>query len=131
MSRRFERVRPTWPRVAVLIGLFVLALLVARSCQQSQIRITEGQAIAIAKRQIDFQPRTTQIRLLRQGLNRKPFWFVSFSNPIGSPTDPEGFTRLAIVKIDGNTGKVEDVNNQVGPGVAKPKKQAAERKAQP
>jgi hypothetical protein len=117
--------------VAVIVALLVAAYFVSRGCQQSQVRITEGQAIAIAKRQVDFQPRTTQIRLLRQGLNRKPFWFVSLSNPIGSPTQPEGLTRLAIVQIDANTGKVEDVNNQVGPGAAKPKKQAAERKAQP
>jgi hypothetical protein len=116
--------------VGVVGGLILIAFFASRSCQQSQIRITEGQAIAIAKRQVDFEPRSTQIRLLRQGLNRKPFWFVSLSNPIGSPTDPEGFTRLAIVKIDANTGKVEDVNQSAANG-AKPDDRAAERKANP
>jgi hypothetical protein len=105
----------------------VLAVFVARSCQQAQIRITKEQAIAIADRQVDFKPGSTQIRLLRQGLNRKPFWFVSLSDPIGSAVRPQGFTRLAVVQIDANTGKVEDVNDQsaVPPNKAKQKGQTA------
>ena len=109
---RSGRVRPTWGRILVLIALVVLAAVVARSCQQSQIRISKEQAIAIADRQIDFNPGSTQIRMLRQGLNRKPFWFVSLSDPIGSVVDPQGFTRLVVVEIDANTGKVENVDNQ-------------------
>jgi hypothetical protein len=109
---RSGRVRPTWGRILVLIALVVLAAFVARSCQQSQIRISKEQAIAIADRQIDFNPGSTQIRMLRQGLNRKPFWFVSLSDPIGSVVDPQGFTRLVVVEIDANTGKVENVDNQ-------------------
>ena len=95
-----------------MIALVVLAAFVARSCQQSQIRSSKEQAIAIADRQIDFNPGSTQIRMLRQGLNRKPFWFVSLSDPIGSVVDPQGFTRLVVVEIDANTGKVENVDNQ-------------------
>ena len=109
---RSGRVRPTWGRILVLIALLVLAGVVARSCQQAQIRITKDQAIAIADRQVDFSPGSTQIRMLRQGLNRKPFWFVSLSDPIGSATDPQGFTRLVVVEIDANTGKVEDVHDE-------------------
>jgi hypothetical protein len=99
----------------------VLAAFVARSCQQSQIRISKEQAIAIADRQVDFKPGSTQIRMLRQGLNRKPIWFVSLSDPIGSALDPQGFTRLVVVEIDANTGKVEDVNNE-GVGASNPPK---------
>ena len=109
---RSGRVRPTWGRILVLIALVVLAAFAARSCQQSQIRISMEQAIAIADRQVDFKPGSTQIRMLRQGLNRKPFWFVSLSDPIGSVVDPQGFTRLVVVEIDANTGKVENVDNQ-------------------
>jgi hypothetical protein len=110
--RRRERYRPTWSRVAVVIALFVLAILVSRSCQQAQVRISKDEAIAIAERQVGFEARSTQIRLLRQGLNRKPFWFVSLSDPIGSATNPEGFTRIVVVEVDANTGKVEDVNKE-------------------
>ena len=121
MQGRSGRVRPTWGRILVLIGLVVLAAIAARSCQQSQIRISKEQAIAIADRQVDFKPGSTQIRMLRQGLNRKPFWFVSLSDPIGSAVNPQGFTRLVVVQIDANTGKVEDVSNQ-GAGSSSPPK---------
>jgi hypothetical protein len=123
-----ERIRPTWPRVAVLLALFVLAIFVARSCQQSQIRVSKDEAIAIAKRQVGFEPRSTQIRLLRQGLNRKPFWFVSLSDPIGSATNPEGFRRLVVVEIDANTGTVENVNKE-GAGPPSPAKGKKTRQA--
>ena len=116
MQGRSGRVRPTWGRILVLIALVVLAAVVARSCQQSQIRVTKEQAIAIADRQIDFKPESTQIRLLRQGLNRKPFWFVSLSDPIGSATHPRGFTRIVIVEIDANSGSVEDVKRECESG---------------
>jgi hypothetical protein len=119
--RRRERYRPTWSRVAVVIALFVLAILVSRSCQQAQVRISKDEAIAIAERQVGFEARSTQIRLLRQGLNRKPFWFVSLSDPIGSATNPEGFTRIVVVEEDANTGKVEDVNKE-GAGPPSPSK---------
>jgi Peptidase propeptide and YPEB domain len=119
--RRRERYRPTWSRVAVVIALFVLAILVSRSCKQAQVRISKDEAIAIAERQVGFEARSTQIRLLRQGLNRKPFWFVSLSDPIGSATNPEGFTRIVVVEVDANTGKVEDVNKE-GAGPPSPSK---------
>jgi hypothetical protein len=109
----------------------VLAAIVARSCQQSQIRITKEQAIAIADRQIDFKPGSTQIRLLRQGLNRKPFWFVSLSDPIGSAIDPRGFTRLVIVEIDANTGSVENVNNRSASPPSPAKRKSQEAKTPP
>jgi Peptidase propeptide and YPEB domain len=99
--------RPTWPRLAVIGALLVLAFFVSRSCQQSQIRITKEQAIATAEEQVKFTPENTQIRLLRQGLNSKPFWIVSLSVPNDEGGD--SFSHLALVRIDANTGNVEDV----------------------
>jgi hypothetical protein len=94
--------------VIVVIAVFALALVVARTCQQAQVRVDEEQAIAIAEREVDFRPRETQVRFLRQGIGREPFWFVSLGVPLG---DREGqrFSKLAVVKIDANTGKVESV----------------------
>ena len=110
----------------------MLAAIVARSCQQAQIRVSQAEAIAIAKRQIDFKPKSTQIRLLRQGLNRKPFWFVSLSDPIGSAIHPQGYTRIVVVEIDANTGKVEDVNNESVSPPSPPKgKKSREAAARP
>jgi len=98
----------------VIAALLALSFVVARSCQQAQIRVTQDQAIAIAKQQVDFTPKQTQIRLLRQGLNRQPFWIVSLSVP--NSKRPGTFRRLALVHIDANTGKVAEVQqNEVAP----------------
>jgi hypothetical protein len=106
-SRATEWQRPTWPRIAVIAALIVLAFFVSRSCQQSQIRITKEQAIATAEERVDFTPENTQVRLLRQGLSSKPFWIVSLSVP--SDEEENAFSRLALVRIDANTGEIADV----------------------
>jgi hypothetical protein len=85
---------------------------VARTCQQAQVRLTKEQAIATAERQVDFEPTQTQIRLLRQGLASKPFWIVSLSIP---RRGGEGYRRLAVVRIDANSGKVAEVTAGRGP----------------
>ena len=89
--------------------MLLLAFFVARSCQQSQVRITKEQAVATAEREVDFEPRRTQVRLLRQGLNSRPYWIVSLSTP-GREADT--FSRLAVVKIDANDGEVADVTRE-------------------
>jgi hypothetical protein len=104
--RRVEWRRPTWPRLAVIGALLALAFVVSRGCQQSQIRITKEQAIATAERQVHFTPENPQVRLLRQGLTSKPFWIVSLSIP---GKDDQTFRRLALVRVDANTGKVASV----------------------
>jgi hypothetical protein len=104
--RRVEWRRPTWPRLAVIGALLALAFVVSRGCQQSQIRITKEQAIATAERQVHFTPENPQVRLLRQGLTSKPFWIVSLSIP---GKDDQTFRRLALVRIDANTGEVASV----------------------
>ena len=90
------------------MALLLLTFFAARTCQQAQIRVGKEEAIATAKREVDFVPSRTQIRFLRQGINRKPFWFVSLGIPLGG--GEEGYSALAIVKIDANTGKVEEVD---------------------
>jgi hypothetical protein len=100
---------PTWVRVGVIVAVLVLAFVVAQTCQKSSIRLDKNQAIAKATEQVDFKPASTQIRLLRQGLNSHPYWVVSLSRP----GKREGtFSALAVVRIDANTGKVETVKQQ-------------------
>jgi Peptidase propeptide and YPEB domain len=89
----------------------VIAFVAAQTCQKSQIRINKDQAIAKAENQVRFTPERTQIRLLRQGLNSKPYWIVSMSTP-GQQRGT--FHNLAVVKIDANTGKVKSVNQPQG-----------------
>jgi hypothetical protein len=91
--------------VVLLVALFVLTLGVSRSCQQSQVRITKEQAIVSARARVDFAPRRTQVRLVHQGLNARPYWAVSLSVP--GPNDT--FRQLATVRVDANTGQVAAV----------------------
>jgi hypothetical protein len=94
--------------VAILLAI---ALVAAQTCQKSQIRFNKNQAITTAEHQVGFTPQRTQVRLLRQGLNSKPFWVVSLSTP-GSQRGT--FHDLAVVKIDANTGKVKSVTQPQG-----------------
>jgi hypothetical protein len=86
----------------VLVAAFVFA----QTCQKDQVRVSKEQAIATAREQVSFEPERTQVRLLRQGISSKPFWIVSLSIP-GERADT--FRRLAVVRVDANSGKVEDV----------------------
>ena len=95
--------------MVVIVGVLALAFVAAQTCQKSQIRVDKDQAIATAKQRIDFEPRRTQIRLLRQGITSEPYWIVSLS----IPTERDDvFRKLALVKIDANTGKVDSVRIQ-------------------
>jgi hypothetical protein len=100
---------PTWVRVAVIVAVLVVAFVAAQTCQRSAIRLDKDEAIAKAEAQVDFTPKREQIRLLRQGLTSKPYWMVSLSRP----GKTEGtFSRLVVVRINANTGKVETVIRQ-------------------
>ncbi len=89
--------------------MLLFAFFVVRGCQQDEIRVTQEQAVAIAREQVDFEPRRTQIRFLRQGLNGKPNWVVSLSIPGANDNE---FRRLAVVRIDANTGEVNGMARQ-------------------
>jgi hypothetical protein len=94
--------------VVLLVVLFAVTLLFAQSCQQAQVRIPQERAVATARAQVDFRPARTQIRLVRQGLNAKPYWAVSLSVPARDGV-PE---RVATVRVDANNGKVAAVNDE-------------------
>jgi hypothetical protein len=95
----------------VIVAVLVLAFVASQTCQKSSVRFDKNQAIAKAKAEVDFEPKRTQVRFLRQGLDSKPFWVVSLSIPL---RDRDGFRRLAVVRIDANTGKVAEVRGADG-----------------
>jgi hypothetical protein len=100
---------PKWVRPAVLVVVLALAFVAAQTCQKSQIRLDKNEAIAKAEDQIPFKPEHVQIRLLRQGFSSRPFWIVSLYVP-GRVQDT--FSKLAVVRINANSGEVEDVKLQ-------------------
>jgi hypothetical protein len=97
---------PTWLRAVVIAAVLVVAFVVAQTCQKSSIRLDKNQAIAKAEAQVDFTPKRTQVRFLRQGLTSKPYWMVSLSRP-GKVSGT--FSELAVFRINANTGKLERV----------------------
>jgi hypothetical protein len=101
-----QPIRPTWPRLLVIGLVLAAAFVFAQTCQKDQVRVSKEQAIQTARGRVSFEPERTQIRLLRQGINSRPFWIVSLSVP-GEREDT--FRRLAVVRVDANTGEVEDV----------------------
>lgn len=105
LSRR----APTWPRAAAVVVLFAITVVVAKTCQESDIVITQDEAVTLATEQISFQPEDTQIRLLRQGIDRHPFWIISLSTP-----DPDGerYAELAVIRIDAGTGEIVEFREQ-------------------
>jgi hypothetical protein len=103
---------PTKFGVAVVIGLIVLTFFVAKGCQNNQIKVSQAAATSIAQKQVSFESESTQIRLLRQGLDRHPYWVVSLSVPFNTPDDPRGFRELAVVRIDATNGDVASIEDQ-------------------
>ncbi len=120
--------KPTWPRLAVLGGILVLAFFVAKGCQDEQVAVTQEDAVATANEALDFEPTFTQVRLLRQGINRKAYWFVSLSIPIGFDGDrPDLFAALSVVKIDAGSGEIASIQEQSAEETKKAKAEAARR----
>ena len=95
---------PRFSRGALLgiVVLFALTFVVARSCQQDQVRIEQEQAVELALPRAGFEPERTQIRLVRQGLNGRPYWAISFSDA----------DRITTVRVDANTGAIAAVNRE-------------------
>jgi hypothetical protein len=51
--------------------------------------------------------------LLRQGVQSRPYWIVSMSIPWAHQGNhPSAFRKLAVVRVEANTGKVADVKVQ-------------------
>jgi hypothetical protein len=126
--RTREERKPTWPRLAGLGAILVLAFVVGKGCQDRDVQLDQDEAVEIAREQVDFTPTYTQVRLLRQGINRKAYWFVSLSIPIGFDGDrPDLFDALAVIKIDSKTGQVVENKQQDPEETKKARQEAAER----
>lgn len=94
-------------KLLVAVGVVLaLSLIFFRGC--SGVEISEEDAVATARAQIDFEPERTEARVLRQGIPTRPVWVVVFTVP-----DPEGgrndFLRHAAVWVDAGSGELLDV----------------------
>lgn len=88
-----------------VIALGVAIFFVARGCQSEGIDLSQEEALAIARQQIEYVPDQEQIRILRRGISSKPHWVVGFErrDESGDSTD------VTTVVIDAETGEVVEV----------------------
>jgi hypothetical protein len=92
----------------LLLGLVLLvALLASRSCAARHNAISQDEAVAIAKKNVDFtpcsKPRCVQIRYLNQGIPVRGFWLVGLAETLDENGNP---LRVQSVLIDAKTGAV-------------------------
>ncbi len=92
--------------MAVVAVILALAFVVSRT---SGSEVTQQEAVATATELVEFVPEDTQVRLLRQGLDRHPFWFVSLSTP---NADGQTYAELAVVRIDAESGEIVEFREQ-------------------
>jgi hypothetical protein len=98
------RDRPLFKVGAVLLVLLA-AFLVSRSCGAVGNEISQDQAVAIARGEIDFEASQFQIRLFKRGIDSHPYWAVSLYN--GPRTAP---TQCRFIQVDAVSGDVAAVN---------------------
>lgn len=107
--RPLDRLRamPRQTRLLVAVGAVLAVLFIFfRGC--SGVEISEEDAVATARAQIDFEPERIEARVLRQGIPAQPMWVVVFI-----VQDPEGgrddFLHHAAVRVHASTGELLDV----------------------
>lgn len=100
-ARRDLRDRPLF-RIAVLLVVLAVALVSMKSCSRQQNNITQDEAVAIARKHIDFEPDGHQVRYLPQGVPPVYYWAVNFStvNQNGQ------VNRTEVVLVNATTGAV-------------------------
>jgi hypothetical protein len=107
-AKRALRDRPL-VRVAIVVILLALAFLASRSCAGGGDRISQDEAIAIARDEVAYEPDRVHVRFFRRGIPSTGFWAVSLS------TVEEGVTeRQTVVIIHAATGTVTEVQEQSG-----------------
>jgi hypothetical protein len=96
-------------KIALLAAVLLLAFVASRSCASVGNKISQDEAVAIAKEEIDYAPDKIQVRLFKRGFQSAPFWAVSLST-----VNSEGqLTRTTVVVIDARSGRVDEVRRSI------------------
>lgn len=88
-----------------MAALLALALVLTRGLGVAGHDVSKDQAVAIARARVDFKPEGYSVRFVRRGIPPKPFWVVSF----WIRKAEGGYSRITVVLVDANTGRVTDV----------------------
>jgi hypothetical protein len=85
--------------------VLLVAFVVAKGCVGAGSEISKEEAIRIATREVDYRPERTQVRLVRQGFQSRPYWAVSLSTLDGRGA----LERVTVVLVDARTREVAEV----------------------
>lgn len=97
---------------ALILGAVLLAaLLVSKSCGKTDTAVSQDQAVAIARKAVDFEANYVQVRLQKRGLKARSYWLVGLADR----TAEGNYTVYASVLVDAETGAVAGVT-PVGTG---------------
>lgn len=90
---------------SLLVGAALLILIAVSGVLRadSDVDISSEQAIVIAEGELDFEPSQTAVKLVREDIDLKPVWAVSFSIP---GTDGSEFDRLLVVEVNARSGEI-------------------------
>ena len=89
-----------------MAALLVVGLLLVHLAGRGGQKVSQDEALAIARRQIDFRPTGHQIRFIRRGIPSHGYWVVSYY--IRKPL--RGFQRVTVVLVDATSGRVTEVH---------------------
>ena len=101
-----------WGKALILVVILAAALLVARSCGETDPNVSQDQAVEIAKREVDFEPNDVIIRLQKRGLTQDTYWLVG----LGIKRGDGSYERATSVLVDAETGEVAGVEPTIGGG---------------
>jgi Peptidase propeptide and YPEB domain len=88
-------------RVVLLAAVLLAAFAATKNCARQENKISQDEAVAIAKAHVDFTPDDFQIRYLPQGLPPVYYWAVSlYTVKDGNPV------RVQVVLVNATTGAV-------------------------
>jgi hypothetical protein len=88
-----------------MAGLLALGFVLVHVVDRHGAKVSQDEAVAIARAQIDFEPEDYQIRFLRRGIPSRGFWAVSFF----TRKEGGGYERVTVVLVDASSGKVTEV----------------------
>ena len=88
-----------------MAALLVVGLALVHFGTRADKKITQDEALAIARARIDFAPNGHQIRFLRRGIPPQGFWIVTYY----IRDDVGAYKRVTTVFVQASSGKVTEV----------------------
>ncbi len=92
-------------KAALLLAVLVAAFVASRSCASRDTEVSQDEAVAIAKRQVDYEADRVITRFVPRGIKSRPTWAVSLEGEGANGR----VARLTIVVVDARDGHVLEI----------------------